>query len=471
LRRKVRNVSFDVVHGRAQDELGLPWKRALLWAFALVVGCFLTETVVSQLVASAIDDAAMRIITDYSPSVVALASTRAELHRMQDFVSDYVAGGGDTSDRDRIASSMVDLDSSVESYLKLPTIPGERELWRRTASDIVNVRETADRTIVAVERGDADEAKRLVRNELRAAVDRASADILGNIELNASAADMDGHLIAHRRRTSMQAAIALALASVALTALAALLVYRISMQHEAIQRRHAEILSATNAELEVFASRVSHDILSPLSSTRLAIESALKADLSEGVRRKLQRGAGGLDRVTRIARALFDFARAGARPDPGERGDVRTVVDEVVDEYLPIADQAGARLEASVPAHGPVACNEGLLTAALSNLVRNALTHLDAGPGKRVDILAADAGDRVRIEVRDTGPGLAPGTEARVFDPYVRGPGTAQPGLGLGLATVKRIVETHGGTVGVESRVGVGCRFWMELPRAAATVS
>jgi signal transduction histidine kinase len=459
------------VNARAPDELSLPWKRALLWAFALVVGCFLTETIVSQMVASTIDDAATRIITDYSPSVVALASARTELHRMQDYVSDYVGGGGDTFDRDRIAASMVDLDHSVTSYLKLPTIPGERELWSRTATDIANVREIADLTIGAVERGDADEAKRLVRNELRAAVDRASTDILGNIELNASAADSDGHLIARRRRTSMQAAIALALASVALTALAALLVYRISAQHDALQRRHAADLTETNAELEVFASRVSHDILSPLASTRLAIDSALKAEPDEAIRRKLQRGAGGLDRVTRIAQALFDFARAGARPDPRERGDVRAVVDEVLDEYLPIADQAGARLEASVPAHGPVACNEGLLTAALSNLVRNALTHLDAGPGRRVDILAADAGDRVRIEVRDTGPGLAPGTEARVFEPYVRGPGTAQPGLGLGLATVKRIVETHGGTVGVDSRVGVGCRFWMELPRAAAAVS
>jgi signal transduction histidine kinase len=450
-------------NARAAGEPGLLWKRALLWAFALVVGCFLTETIVSQMVASAIDDAATRIVTDYAPSVVALASARTELHRMQDFLSDYVAGGGDDPDRERVAASMVELDRDVTAYLKLPTIPGERELWSRTASDIVTVRATANRTIAAVERRDTDTAKRLVRNDVRAAVDRASADILSNIELNAGAADSDGRLIAHRRRTSQQAAIVLGLASVALAALAALLVYRLSAQHDALQRKHADILAATNAELEVFATRVSHDILSPLSSTRLAIDSALKAVTDEAIRRKLQRGAGGLDRVTRIAQALFDFARAGARPGPGERGDVRAVVNDVVDEYRPLAAKAGANLEVSMPARRSVACNDGLLTAALSNLVRNAIAHLD-GPGKRVDIVAADVADRVRIEVRDTGRGLTPGTEARVFEPYVRGPDAVEPGLGLGLATVKRIVESHGGSVGVDSRVGVGCRFWMELP-------
>ena len=62
--------------------------------------------------------------------------------------------------------------------------------------------------------------------------------------------------------------------------------------------------------------------------------------------------------------------------------------------------------------------------------------------------------------------GLPPGIEATTFEPFVRGPGTEHPGLGLGLATVKRIVETHGGAVGVESHVGAGCRFWMDLPKA-----
>jgi signal transduction histidine kinase len=290
--------------------------------------------------------------------------------------------------------------------------------------------------------------------------------MLSDIKLNGAAADADGRMIARRRQTSQQAAIALASASVALTLLAALLAYRVSAQNEALQRRYAAHLREANAELGIFASRVSHDILSPLSSTRLALDAALKAESDEAIRRKLQRGVGGLSRVTRIAQALFNFARAGARPSAGERGDVRAVVDDVIDEYRPLADETGARLDASVPAQSAVACNEGLLTAALSNLVRNAITHVDAVANKRVDVLAADTGDRVRIEVRDTGPGLVPGTEATVFEPFTRGPDAHQPGLGLGLATVKRIVETHGGSVGVESRTGAGCRFWMELPKA-----
>jgi signal transduction histidine kinase len=438
----------------------------MVWAFALVVVCFLVQMTVSQLVAEAIDGAATRIVTDYSPSVIALASARSELHRMQDLVSDYVDGGGTRGDRERVGSSMAELDRTIEGYLKLPFIPGERELWGRVAADVVEVRGISGRTMDAVQRGDTAGARRLVREDLRAAVDRSSANILSDIQLNGRAADADGRLIARRRRTSQRVAIALTSASVALTILAALLAYRVNALHDAIQRRHAALLSETNAELEIFASRVSHDILSPLSSTRLAIDSALKTETDEAIRRKLQRGVGGLNRVTRIAQALFNFARAGARPGAGERADVRAVVDEVVDEYRPLADEAGARLEASIPTQSPVACNEGLLTAALSNLVRNAITHLDAGPNKRVDILAADARDRVRIEVRDTGPGLAPGTEATVFEPFVRGPDVGQPGLGLGLATVKRIVETHGGAVGVESHAGAGCRFWMELPKA-----
>jgi len=133
-----------------QDEPRLRWKGATLWVFALVVACFLVETAVSQLIASTIDDAASRIVTDYAPSVIALASARAELHRMQDIVSDYVDSGGDRADRERVSASMADLDRAIEGYLKLPFIPGERELWGRVAADIVGVRAKTRQTIAAV---------------------------------------------------------------------------------------------------------------------------------------------------------------------------------------------------------------------------------------------------------------------------------------------------------------------------------
>jgi signal transduction histidine kinase len=440
----------------------------MLWAFPLVVLSFLTETLISQLLASRIDDAVERIVTDYSPSVVALATARAELHRIQDYVSDYVQGGGRSVDRAHIASAEADLDAAVATYLRLPFIPGERELWGRVAVDIFAVRRIIGSALGTFEGGDAAGARRLVREELRAAVDLASADISSDIELNGKAADADGRLIARRRRRSLQAAIVLAIASVGLTALVALLVYRLGARHDALQRRHAALLEEANAELELFASRLSHDIMSPLASTRLAIDAALAARGEEAVQRSLKRGAGSLDRVSRIARALFEFAQAGARPRPSESGDVRAVVNEVLDEYRPLAEESGTALEAALSGSGAVACDEGLLTAALSNLVRNALSHMNGAPGKRVDILVLEAaGGRLRIEVRDTGPGLPPGTEATVFEPFVRGPGSTQAGLGLGLATVKKIVETHGGAVGVDSRAGAGCRFWMELPKAA----
>jgi signal transduction histidine kinase len=73
----------------------------------------------------------------------------------------------------------------------------------------------------------------------------------------------------------------------------------------------------------------------------------------------------------------------------------------------------------------------------------------------------------VRFEVDDTGPGIPVEEQAAVFEPYVRGKGAHVAGLGLGLATVRRLVEANGGRVGVASQPGRGARFWFTLPAAA----
>src|SRR5262249_60717883 len=103
------------------------------------------------------------------------------------------------------------------------------------------------------------------------------------------------------------------------------------------------------------------------------------------------------------------------------------------------------------------------------NLLRHAIKHMGQSPRRKVDLRIIARHDRVRFEVEDTGPGLPPELLAQAFDPYVRGPRTSEPGLGLGLATVRRLVEGHDGRYGVSSRLGGGALFWVELPAGDRT--
>jgi signal transduction histidine kinase len=177
-----------------------------------------------------------------------------------------------------------------------------------------------------------------------------------------------------------------------------------------------------------------------------------------------------VDRARRIAHALLDFARAGARPEAGAHADVQTVCREVLDELRPAAAEARVTCTSDTPGGLEVACSPALLLVAVSNLVRNAVKYMGNAEERRVHVGARSVSGGVRIEIVDTGPGLAGDLQHHVFEPYVRGTSTEE-GLGLGLATVKRIVLAHGGDVGVESSWGHGCRFWFELPRAEDSVA
>jgi hypothetical protein len=135
------------------------------------------------------------------------------------------------------------------------------------------------------------------------------------------------------------------------------------------------------------------------------------------------------------------------------------------------AAAAGAELTMTQRRPFAVRCNTGVLTSLIANLTRNALKYIGDGPVRRVEVDVFERGERVRFEVRDTGPGLPPDVENRVFDAHARARNATQPGLGLGLATVKRLAEAHGGSVGVTSVLGRGCTFWFELPSARRTAT
>jgi signal transduction histidine kinase len=106
----------------------------------------------------------------------------------------------------------------------------------------------------------------------------------------------------------------------------------------------------------------------------------------------------------------------------------------------------------------------GVVISIVQNLVRNAINYMGARATRRIVVRTSAAGDVARLEVEDTGPGIPPEIQTTVFEPFVRGPHEREKGTGLGLATVKPLVESHGGRIGMKSQVGAGSLFWVELP-------
>ncbi|HZS14641.1 MAG TPA: HAMP domain-containing sensor histidine kinase [Candidatus Dormibacteraeota bacterium] len=175
--------------------------------------------------------------------------------------------------------------------------------------------------------------------------------------------------------------------------------------------------------------------------------------------------------ATRTLEKLVEDLRTSALADAGalqlarEPVDVAELVHETLETFRPTASAAGIALvddvggEVSTVSGDPVR-----LSSVLANLVSNAVRHTRAGGTVRV--AARRSSEGVEITVSDDGEGIPPDLLPRVFDRFVRG--AASGGSGLGLAIVRDVVEAHGGTVTVESRVGVGTTVRVRLPGGTA---
>jgi signal transduction histidine kinase len=247
-------------------------------------------------------------------------------------------------------------------------------------------------------------------------------------------------------------------------AVAALLVRR----HLRVLEQLRSVEQARASELEQFAGRVAHDILSPLAPVSPGLQLlSRKLDGDSAAQRAVAAIRRSLERVSMIVDELLRFARSGAQPVPGERADIARVLESVRDELAPDAEERGVTLHFEPAPQVEVACGEGAMLVVIHNLVRNAIKHIGDGPRRLVVTRAVVAAQSVRVSVQDSGPGLPAGMEQAVFAPYVRAPGTRAPGIGLGLATVKRIVESRRGRVGVWSEPRKGATFWVDLPLAS----
>ena len=225
---------------------------------------------------------------------------------------------------------------------------------------------------------------------------------------------------------------------------------------------HQALVDARAAELEAFAGRIAHDLRNPLGAIALRIQTLRLRETTDPV--AVDKLAENAVRMDHLIEDLLEFARSGAAPDPGARASLRATVEQVLADARLQAERAGAELLVDDIPDVEVVCARGTLASVLANLVDNSMKYVTDGTGpRRICMRATARASRVRVEVADTGPGLPPGTESLVFEPFRRVGNLTQRGLGLGLATVKRIVEAYGGRVGVSSAPGRGSTFWFEL--------
>lgn len=438
---------------------------ALIASFAAVALAFTVGTAAAQVFSWRIRSAAEEITGNSSPSISYLSAMRSTLRQLQVAVDDHVTacGMGRCGPPPARAEELRGaLEAAWRSYQLLPTFPGEADRWPRVEALIGGLRDTVAVAFEAVRAGRWSDAQARLHGEVNPAFDRLDGEIAQMVEADHT----QGLAVAGRidafARTSMAVAVAVDLVALALTALAATLGIRAVRRYERSLRERAD-------ELEQFAGRVAHDVKSPLAATAIALHVARRQSTELG-QAALERGERGVQRVQRLVDGLLDFARAGAVSTREAAADVQEVVDDVVGELGPVAEAQGVELRVESTPGARVACSPGVLTSIVSNLVRNAITHMGAGEPRvvRVRVPSVGAGQAVRLEVEDTGPGIPAAIGERVFEPFVRGSEDGSTGTGLGLATVKRFVDAHGGRVGFQPRAGRGTVFWLEMPPPAA---
>ena len=216
-----------------------------------------------------------------------------------------------------------------------------------------------------------------------------------------------------------------------------------------------------------FLAQAGHDLLQPLNAARLSISALAEIQENDDGRRLTRQVERALSTIEGLLKTLLDISKldAGVVVPQVTAVALGELLEDLTADFAPVAARRGLCLRV-LPSSVHVSTDPIMLTRILQNLIGNALRYTEKG---RVLVGARQRPTTVRIDVVDTGPGIAEDQHAMVFEEFHRGKAQVpdgEVGLGLGLSIVQRLVGALGHRISLRSRVGRGTMFSIELPRA-----
>jgi signal transduction histidine kinase len=255
----------------------------------------------------------------------------------------------------------------------------------------------------------------------------------------------------------------------------AALTSRIALEQARRSLAEAVAVGAQSRETQQhFLASIGHELRTPLTAiigyTEMLVEEADEYAEDPFAKSVSRDGAVILRACEQLMAVLEDLLSAGRAvgdADHRDRVDVAAAVADVLHWHRTAARTTGVRLSSKVAPGQTVWAHPAGVRQVLANLVGNAVVH-NVAQGSVVvssESLRGESGEpRLRVIVRDTGPGLTSEQLAHIFQPFVRYAKPTVKGTGLGLSLSRSIAERDGGTVGAESTPGGGSAFWVELP-------
>lgn len=254
------------------------------------------------------------------------------------------------------------------------------------------------------------------------------------------------------------------------------LVSEIVAQKEAIEKQNAE-LKRLNELKNRFIGMAAHDLRGPITNIKLGTDVLIQSfswpsekEREEFLEMFLEAVENQTQHMLSMLNDLLDISQIEAghlnlRVEPVE---IRQYLKEIIDLHNQVAARKGTRVLLEAVHKGKVVVDPRRLRQVVDNLISNAVKY--SPPGSTVRVSALFSSDGWKVAVKDEGPGIAEEEVKLLFQDFSRlssRPTGGEKSVGLGLAISRRVIEAHGGEIGVDSRPGQGSTFWFTIPSSS----